>query len=297
MKLPCAVIQDLLPLYAEDLTSDVSRTLVEEHLPACADCRKQLEELKAPMPQQIPCAVPMQQVRTMLKKQLWLAVLLTVCVMVILSSLLIRYLLQSTPLPYSEDLVTIQQNEDGSLDAVFNCTLDWAWYENQRDSETGTRYIVISCEGASPLYRWATGKKSDVLHLTEPGERCDVIYYENNAVDGEHIRIWGAEPAGWGHAYTLPRLTLNYYVVIAGIAALLCGLFRLLLRRCRAGRFFAYAVVFFLCYGLGHLLIVGNAPVVFNRVTWYFVLIWCCAAALFGAFCSVLALRRLHKDQ
>ena len=47
MDISCNIIRDLLPLYAEDLTSAVSRTLVEEHPPACEDCRRQLEELKA----------------------------------------------------------------------------------------------------------------------------------------------------------------------------------------------------------------------------------------------------------
>ena len=81
MKLPCSVIQDLLPLYAEDLTSDVSKTLVEEHLPECDDCRRMLAELKAPPPALPPEAVPMQQVKKLLRKQLWLAVVLTMCLL------------------------------------------------------------------------------------------------------------------------------------------------------------------------------------------------------------------------
>ena len=76
MKLPCAVIQDLLPLYAEDLTSDVSRTLVEEHLPECEDCRKMLKELKTPQLSLPAEALPMQQVKRLLRKQTLAAILL-----------------------------------------------------------------------------------------------------------------------------------------------------------------------------------------------------------------------------
>lgn len=39
MKINCEVAQDLLPLYEEGLCSNSSRTLVEEHLRTCGDCR------------------------------------------------------------------------------------------------------------------------------------------------------------------------------------------------------------------------------------------------------------------
>jgi len=42
----CDVIQDLLPLYAEELVSDNSRKLVEEHVQQCNACKKCLEKIK-----------------------------------------------------------------------------------------------------------------------------------------------------------------------------------------------------------------------------------------------------------
>ena len=42
----CEVIRDLLPLYADDACSEKSRTLVNEHLLDCAECREVLERLK-----------------------------------------------------------------------------------------------------------------------------------------------------------------------------------------------------------------------------------------------------------
>ena len=47
MKTPCSVIQDLLPLYAEDLTGEDSRKLVEDHLESCPDCRAVLENMRS----------------------------------------------------------------------------------------------------------------------------------------------------------------------------------------------------------------------------------------------------------
>ncbi len=39
--LPCAVVRDVAPLYAEDLVSGETRALVEEHLRGCEACKEQ----------------------------------------------------------------------------------------------------------------------------------------------------------------------------------------------------------------------------------------------------------------
>ena len=37
MKLPCAVVRDLLPLYAEKMTESETQSLIEEHLQDCPE--------------------------------------------------------------------------------------------------------------------------------------------------------------------------------------------------------------------------------------------------------------------
>lgn len=51
MKLSCDIVQDLLPLYEDDLCSQATREAVEEHLRECETCRKQhaaVQELVEP---------------------------------------------------------------------------------------------------------------------------------------------------------------------------------------------------------------------------------------------------------
>ncbi len=45
MKLNCNVIRDLLPLYADEICSDESRELVNEHLTECRDCSLLLQQI------------------------------------------------------------------------------------------------------------------------------------------------------------------------------------------------------------------------------------------------------------
>lgn len=52
MKLPCEMVQDLLPLYHDNVCSEISKTLVGEHLNNCEDCTRVLktigEEIEVP---------------------------------------------------------------------------------------------------------------------------------------------------------------------------------------------------------------------------------------------------------
>lgn len=50
MKTNCDIIRDLLPLYAEHITSEASNALVEEHLAECEVCRAELEQMEQPVP-------------------------------------------------------------------------------------------------------------------------------------------------------------------------------------------------------------------------------------------------------
>lgn len=46
MKVPCDVIRDLLPLYADEACSEESGKMVEEHLQECPDCSSMLSRLR-----------------------------------------------------------------------------------------------------------------------------------------------------------------------------------------------------------------------------------------------------------
>ena len=45
-KISCDVTKDLLPVYLDDVCSQESKSLVEEHLRECTECKKFLEQLK-----------------------------------------------------------------------------------------------------------------------------------------------------------------------------------------------------------------------------------------------------------
>lgn len=46
-KISCNVIQDIMPLYVDEIVSEDTKKLVEEHLKECEDCRKEMEKCRA----------------------------------------------------------------------------------------------------------------------------------------------------------------------------------------------------------------------------------------------------------
>ena len=49
-KLDCAIVRDLLPLYHDDVVSDVTKDAVAEHLSECADCGVEYLKLSKELP-------------------------------------------------------------------------------------------------------------------------------------------------------------------------------------------------------------------------------------------------------
>lgn len=79
MKLPCEMIQDLLPLYHDGVCSQVSKTLVTEHLKECPDCANAMQNLKSEL--QMPKldadeTKPLKTIKRRWQKKTWLAGLL-----------------------------------------------------------------------------------------------------------------------------------------------------------------------------------------------------------------------------
>lgn len=49
--IPCDIIRDLLPLYVDDVCSEQSKKMVEEHISWCQDCQHYYESLQKELPQ------------------------------------------------------------------------------------------------------------------------------------------------------------------------------------------------------------------------------------------------------
>ena len=71
MKLPCAVVRDLLPLYAENLTEDETKKMVDEHLESCEECRQRLAEIDTKTVAPVDSSKPLIALKKEIRKRRW----------------------------------------------------------------------------------------------------------------------------------------------------------------------------------------------------------------------------------
>lgn len=79
MRLPCEMIRDLLPLFHDGACSEVSDTLIREHLNTCEDCARMLNNLETEiaMPKlEADEAKPIKKIKRKMNKTTWLKGLL-----------------------------------------------------------------------------------------------------------------------------------------------------------------------------------------------------------------------------
>ena len=84
MNLPCAVVRDLLPVYAENMVEAETAEYIKEHLAGCPDCRKKLEDL-AEENRPLETAAPLQSIKKQLRiRRLRAAALAALAVFIVL---------------------------------------------------------------------------------------------------------------------------------------------------------------------------------------------------------------------
>lgn len=291
MKISCGVIRDLLPLYAEQITGEESRALVEEHLAGCPDCRSRLEKLREPAAPEPDSAEALRGVsREIRRRRIRTALLAALLVFLPLFALLARGM-EEQYLPYTEGLVRVEGVEHYSRDESFPAQRAEGYFPQGGEPDEGEG-LVITFNG------WVTGLESEYDVDDETGETTLFLQAWTHRInllidDTAGGKLSLETPAdlsgrtmffpvpdrviyGFGEKQTLlygeemnggmqvlPRLALSFYLLLSLGAAAAFGLLWLLLRKKKAapalrGLFFAA-----ISYPVGHLLVKGTQTVSF----------------------------------
>ena len=102
MNKDCSIVQDLLPLYAEDLLREETKEYVDGHLAQCASCRTELTALRAEVAPASVSAQPLRDLKKQLQRKRFTAVLLAVTLALTLATAGFAYLTAPQYLPYNE---------------------------------------------------------------------------------------------------------------------------------------------------------------------------------------------------
>lgn len=219
MKINCDVIRDLLPLYAEDLSSDSSRKLVDEHLTHCEGCRRELELLKKPahIPQEEP---GIDTVRREIGRRRALAVC---CSLLLLCAILCwtgNWL--TAPIYLDESIITSIEEDDGST--------IWITLDAAAVGEETFQYEVEPTLAGETITTWTSHwlrmkwNEPEPRRITIPGDVVHNGIYYFTGRDGEEDLLIYENPQKYinGGIMSLPRLFLSTYFMLAlGLGALL----------------------------------------------------------------------------
>jgi len=113
----CTVIQDLLPLYVDEVVSDDTKSLVNEHLLTCEICKNEYEQMKGTL--YVPIenkATLFSQLKKRWNRKKWLLILGSVLTTTLLGFALFSFIFYYTkPISYTADLFELEETADGTF--------------------------------------------------------------------------------------------------------------------------------------------------------------------------------------
>lgn len=257
MKVSCDIIKDLIPLYAEGMLSEDSVQLVESHLESCEECRHMLNELKQPY--QVPLdtnAMPLLKMKEALKKKKIVTIILTFIFALLFSTIFFAFVTEPKYIPYSEDVIQVNKQADGSLVVDFSENVsDYQMDRYSVEGESNMSYRFTAWTNSLDEFFQSNEVNSVVLNTED--EIVSSVYYDQN--DGsEYQLIYGIDENPNGGTVTLPRLNLSYYLRAALLFGGLCLILVVLFswhKKIRELSFKAFLLP--VSYVVAHLIIMG----------------------------------------
>lgn len=233
MKLPCNVIQDLLSLYAEKLTSEDSNALIDEHLKECETCREYLNSINSDEPEfetNRNDTLPLESLRKSIRTRKIKAVSLCAMIVFLVMFTAFSYLTKPKYISYEDSGIQITENEDIYINFSEKIT---AYKMNQYISENNKN--VIEIEAWTSIWDKILGKSTPAVLIHSSETEVDTIFYCDYTEEENMKIVYGENPYADGGVVALPRLVLGYYFIIALIVAVCTGIVWMIMRKNRNG--------------------------------------------------------------
>lgn len=300
----CSIVQDLLPLYEEDMLREETKEFVDGHLAQCAACRAELDALKADVKPAPVSAQPLRDLKRQLRRKKLTAVLLAVTLALTLATAGFAYLTAPQYLPYNAADWSVHE-PDASLDAVLNgeehicieplTTVSGTEVESVIDPDSGETVYIISA-WRTLLDKWlgkldTVNGNGDNLILLDT-TNCRVVYYAQNNGQANMV-LYGERSGG---VISLPRLALGYYVLLSLALLITLGIAFFVCRRKKTGKALGYLALIPASYLAGHLLVKGFTTTSYQMQR-DFSLIILAAALIYAAVMLAINLWRQKREK
>lgn len=333
MNKDCSIVQDLLPLYAEDMLREGTKKFVDGHLAQCEACRAELAALKADVPSAPVNAQPLRSLKKQLRRKKFTAVLLAVTLALTLAAAGFAYLTAPQYLPYNETEWTVAR-ADGAVTAEGLADLSGVEsisvnlltpvsgteVTSTQEPDSGrTVYFITAWRTPLDTWRGAFDKTGDAPNAHSANDRTQ---READALQGvlakaESARtLFTLDTANCAAVYyspnngqddvllcgsrdggiiSLPRLALGYYALLSLALLIPLSITFFLCRRKKIGKVLGHLALIPACYLTGHLLVKGFATTSYQMQR-DFSLIVLTAALIYAAVLLAGDLLRQRRD-
>lgn len=300
----CSIVQDLLPLYEEDMLREETKEFVDGHLAQCAACRAELDALKADVTPAPVSAQPLRDLKRQLRRRKLTAVLLAVVLALTLATAGVAYVTAPQYLAYDAAEWSVHEPA-ASLDEVLNgeehicieplTPVSGTEVESVIDPDSGETVYIVSA-WRTLLDKWlgkldtVSGNGDNLILLDTTN--CRVVYYAQNNGQ-ENMVLYGGRSGG---VISLPRLALGYYVLLSLALFITLGIAFFICRRKRVGKTLGYLALVPASYLIGHLLVKGFTTTSYQMQR-DFSLIVLAAALIYAAVLLAINLWRQKREK
>lgn len=255
MKVSCNVIQDILPLYVENIVSEDSEQIIEEHLDSCEKCKKYLDEIKSPNTYvQNADEVPMKKLKSLLLRKKIQVIAISVFLSLVVATVIGANLVSPRYFSHSDNIVSLKESNDGIVYATFDDNVSgYGISSSLSDDKSGYAYHIVAWDSIWDGKIMKNDTKNIVLNPN--GENVKAVYYYETNGSGE-ILLYGEQQNPCGVVIKQPNLGL-----LAGYAILMLLVCAIMLIAYRKNKSKATIITIVLLlpisYLLSHLMIKG----------------------------------------
>ncbi len=190
MKISCNIIRDLLPLYAEDLASEDTRAMVDEHLCDCAECTGILDGMKQKTPVPVETTPEsLHKVKQIIRRKRILSVMAALLTLITVASAVFTWLFTPFQLTMEQALDDFYVREDGAIVIDYSPYVTGrsqsGWNENWFINQYSNRFDIIL--GNNRRSMWEIYGTDGVVTEEERQryEGIEIIYGEFESADGK----------------------------------------------------------------------------------------------------------------
>ncbi len=223
----CNVIKDILPLYADNVVSNDTKSFVENHIAKCDICKNELAIYNEELKKESINHTAKEDIALIeifgqsFKRKKLISSIISSSIIALILITAFYHLTTPTFIPYSlaSNSLSVQDN-DGLISLTFE-----GEYELIKTMEGSYSFSIFNT-----ILNDLLGNPNHKTIIINPNyEAVTELYYDSNGQEANEI-IYGNSIED-GTSVTLPRLSLNFYFMLSVFAFIFLALTALFLKR------------------------------------------------------------------